>query len=181
MRKNWIGKIMLFACCLLMCTSITYAAGDDTDGTELQVAQPVVLQIQLGQQWAGTEFQLKTNAGLYPGTITVGQDGILRTELGSSGTYILSCVNAGVTVLPQEDNPVPAEQDDVATDADDITQGTEDPEPQHNTVGGIPVVHLVLFGGGLLLALGALLTMRIVSRRHPSGDTLLDDEDEDEY
>ena len=33
--------------------------GDDTDGTELQVAQPVVLQIQLGQQWSGTEFQLK--------------------------------------------------------------------------------------------------------------------------
>ena len=67
MRKIWIGKIMLFACSLLMCTSITYAAGDDTDGTELQVAQPVVLQIQLGQQWSGTEFQLKTNAGLYPG------------------------------------------------------------------------------------------------------------------
>lgn len=105
MRKTWIGKIMLFACCLLMCTRITYAAGDDTDGTELQVAQPVVLQIQLGQQWAGTEFQLKTNAGLYPGTITVGQDGILRTELGSSGTYILSCVNSGVTVLHPDDTP----------------------------------------------------------------------------
>lgn len=87
MRKTWIGKIMLFVCCLLMCTSISYAVGDDTDGTELQVAQPVVLQIQLGQQWAGTEFQLKTNAGLYPGTITVEQDGTLRTELGSSGTY----------------------------------------------------------------------------------------------
>ena len=42
-------------------------------------------------------------------------------------------------------------------------------------------MHLVLFGGGLLLALGALLTMRIVSRRHSSGDALLDDEDEDEY
>ena len=51
MRKTWIGKIMLFACCLLMCTSITYAAGDDTDGTELQVAQPVVLQIQLGHEY----------------------------------------------------------------------------------------------------------------------------------
>ena len=111
----------------------------------------------------------------------MGQDGILRTELGSSGTYILSYVNAGVTVLPPDDNPVSAEQDNVATDAGDITQDTEDPEPQHNTFGGIPVVHLVLFGGGLLLALGALLTMRIVSRRHSSGDTLLDDEDEDEY
>ena len=84
--------------CLLMCTRITYATGDDTDGTELQVAQPVILQIQLGQQWAGTEFQLKTNAGLYPGTITVGQDGILRRELGSSGTYILSCVNSGYRI-----------------------------------------------------------------------------------
>lgn len=181
MRKTWIGKIMLLACCLFMCTSITYAVSDDTDGTELQVAQPVVLEIQLGQQWAGTEFQLKTNAGLYPGTITVGQDGILRTELGGSGTYILSCVNAGITVLPPDGNPVPAEQDDVATDTDEITQGTADPELQRNTVGGIPVVHLVLFGGGLLLALGALLTMRIVSRRHSSGDTFLDDEDEDEY
>ena len=181
MRKTWIGKIVLFTCCLLMCTRITYATGDDTDGTELQVAQPVILQIQLGQQWAGTEFQLKTNAGLYPGTITVGQDGILRTELGSSGTYILSCVNSGVTVLPSDDNPVSAEQDNVATDAGDITQDTEDPEPQRNTVGGIPVMHLVLFGGGLLLALGALLTMRFVSRRHSSGDALLDDGDEDEY
>ena len=93
----------------------------------------------------------------------------------------LTVSKGGDTVLPPDDNPVPAEQDDVATDADDITQDTENPEPQRNTVGGIPVMHLVLFGGGLLLALGALLTMRIVSRRHSSGDTLLDDEDEDEY
>lgn len=177
MRKTWIGKIMLFVCCLLMCTSTTYAAGDDTDGSELQVAQPVVLEIQLGQQWAGTEFQLKTDTGLYPGTITVGQDGILRTELGSSGRYILSCANTDTAVLPPTDDSLPVGRD---VTPDDATQA----ETQNNrsgTIGGIPIMHIVLFGGGLLLALGALLTMHIVSRRRFSGDTSLDSEDEDEY
>ena len=84
--------MLALLCCILMCTGVVYATGDDTDGTELQVAQPVILEVQLGPQWAGVEFQLKTDAGLYPGTIAVGQDGILRTELGNSGSYVLSCL-----------------------------------------------------------------------------------------
>jgi hypothetical protein len=177
MQKTWIGRIMLFACCLLMCTSITYAVSDDTDGSELQVAQPVVLEIQLGQQWAGTEFQLKTDTGLYPGTITVGQDGILRTELGSSGRYILSCANTDTAVLPPTDDSLPVGQD---VTPDDTTQA-ETQNHRNGTVGGIPIMHIVLFCGGLLLALGALLTMHIVSRRRSSSDTFLDGEEEDEY
>lgn len=68
-------------CCMLLSAGIVYA---DTDGTELQVSQPMTLELQLGPQWAGVEFQLKTDAGLYPGTIIVGEDGVLRTELGGS-------------------------------------------------------------------------------------------------
>ena len=58
--------LMTLLCCLLIGTGTAFAAGDDTDGTELQVAQPVILEVQLGTQWAGVEFQLKTDAGLYP-------------------------------------------------------------------------------------------------------------------
>lgn len=96
--KTGANILLALLCCLLIGTGTAFAAGDDTDGTELQVAQPVMLEVQLGTQWAGVEFQLKTDAGLYPGTISVGQDGILRMELGNSGSYILSCMNSTVTV-----------------------------------------------------------------------------------
>ena len=66
--KTGIGVMLALLCCILMCTGVVYATGDDTDGTELQVAQPVILEVQLGPQWAGVEFQLKTDVGLYPGT-----------------------------------------------------------------------------------------------------------------
>ena len=51
--KTGIGVMLALLCCILMCTGVVYATGDDTDGTELQVAQPVILEVQLGPQWAG--------------------------------------------------------------------------------------------------------------------------------
>ena len=50
--KTGIGVMLALLCCILMCTGVVYATGDDTDGTELQVAQPVILEVQLGPQWA---------------------------------------------------------------------------------------------------------------------------------
>ena len=73
----------------LLLPQTAYAA-DGTDGTEMQVLQPQQLEIQLGSNWAGVEFQLKTDAGLYPGTISVGEDGVLRLEIGGSSTYTLT-------------------------------------------------------------------------------------------
>lgn len=105
--KTGIGVMLALLCCILMCTGVVYATGDDTDGTELQVAQPVILEVQLGPQWAGVEFQLKTDVGLYPGTIAVGQDGILRTELGNSGSYVLSCLTLNAAVPAPGDIPSP--------------------------------------------------------------------------
>ena len=48
------------------------AENQGTEGTEIQVMEAEQLEVQLGKEWAGREFQLKTDAGLYPGTITVG-------------------------------------------------------------------------------------------------------------
>lgn len=162
--------------------------GDDTDGTELQVAQPVILEVQLGPQWAGVEFQLKTDAGLYPGTIDVGQDGILRTELGNSGSYVLSCLTLNAAVPAPGDIPSPdvtqQEQEPLTTDsaenADAASQNVQEQDSGRPTVSGIPVMHIILFGGGLLLAVGALVAMRFIRNRRPSERSPYDPDDEDD-
>lgn len=190
--KTGIGVMLALLCCILMCTGVVYATGDDTDGTELQVAQPVILEVQLGPQWAGVEFQLKTDAGLYPGTIAVGQDGILRTELGNSGSYVLSCLTLNAAVPSPGDIPSPdvtqqeQEQEPPATDstenADAASQNVQEQDSGRPTVGGIPVMHIILFVGGLLLAAGSLVAMRFIRNRRPSERSPYDeDDDEDDY
>ena len=70
-------------------------AFSNTDGTELKVTdQPDKLILQLGKEWAGTKFELRTDAGIYPGQIEVSENGILTMELGGSKTYTLSCLNS---------------------------------------------------------------------------------------
>ena len=56
----------------------------DTDGSEIQVVSPSYLEVQLGPAFAGTEFQFRTDTGIYPGLIQVGEDGVLRLEIGGS-------------------------------------------------------------------------------------------------
>lgn len=76
----------------------------DTDGSEIQVVSPSYLEVQLGPAFAGTEFQFRTDTGIYPGLIQVGGDGVLRLEIGGSSYYILSCVSTGMTTpgyIPQ--------------------------------------------------------------------------------
>ena len=85
----------------------------DTDGSELQILEPSNLEIQLGSEWAGTEFQLRTDMGIYPDSIQVDEYGILRLEIGGSKNYLLSSMsdhNSEVS-YPAEDwadfSPVP--------------------------------------------------------------------------
>ena len=76
----------------------------DTDGSEIQVVSPSYLEVQLGPAFAGTEFQFRTDTGIYPGLIQVGEDGVLRLEIGGSSHYILSSVATGMTTqgyIPQ--------------------------------------------------------------------------------
>lgn len=163
---------------LLLLPQTAYAA-EGTDGTEMQVLQPQQLEIQLGSNWAGVEFQLKTDAGLYPGTIPVGEDGVLRLEIGGSSTYTLTCLNSSAPVPDVAQAPAPGEADskDITSSAPETESegGTEQlssatekstDEDATNTIAGIPVLHIALFGGGLLIAVAALIGMRISSRRH---------------
>ena len=111
--KKRILQIIFIAIILILsinCLSPPFAFAD-TDGSEISVAQPERLEIQLGSEWVGAEFQLRTDYGLYPALIPVDSDGVLRLEIGGSSSYILSCVSMGRTstvVYPSEHyTPVP--------------------------------------------------------------------------
>ena len=167
------------------------ATAQGTDGTELEVIQPQNLEIQLGESWAGVEFELKTDAGMYPGVITVGEDGVLRLEIGGSENYILSCLNSSVEI-PEPGEPATAATEEApATDPTegeqsvDATEGEETQptetvpaEEEEGTVAGIPVMHIALFGGGLIVAIGALVGINFYQKR--SGKSNKSEEDDDE-
>ena len=76
------AALILAMLCILCFPIPASAVSQGTDGTELQVMKPQNLQIHLGEEWAGIGFELTTDAGKYPGVIPVGEDGVLRLEIG---------------------------------------------------------------------------------------------------
>ena len=115
------GILLILSLLCILCVPVTpvYAAQQGTDGSELQVVKAEQLEIQLGTSWSGVEFQLKTDAGVYPGTVKVGTDGVLRLEIGGSSQYILTCMNSS-TSLPEPE------------DTADSTDRTQAPLPQQS-------------------------------------------------
>ena len=184
--------LVLAMTCILCFPTPASAAAQGTDGTELEVVQPEQLEIQLGESWAGVAFELKTDAGMYPGVILVGEDGILRLEIGGSTSYILTCMNSEVEI-PEPDAAQRTEGVSEAEDTAD-TLPTEDTEaaayPEESTapveadmadgtVSGIPIAHLALFGGGLIVAVGVLIGIHIFQKRR-EGSCAEDDDENDE-
>jgi len=167
-------KWVLYSLLALAIAAVSFpiAALADPDGSEIQITdQPDQLILQLGPQWAGTQFELKTDAGIYPAPVVVDESGILRMDLGGSKTYILSCVSAGVTV--------PSPQPTEVTTVPPATSALPAPEDTHEANQpkvGIPAGELALFLSGLVLAMGGLLAMRYFKHRRKSDDDY-DDED----
>lgn len=173
-KKRYLQYILSLVCVIIaVLIPQTVFAKDGTDGTELQVMEPEKLEVQLGVDWAGTEFQLKTDAGLYPGTITVDQDGVLRLEIGGSKSYVLSCMNSSVSA------PVPQPEQASATGNSEQTE-SETEKDESNTIAGIPVVHLILFGSGMLIAVGGLIGLYFVKKRQEAAESQQDYDDEDD-
>jgi hypothetical protein len=148
----------------------------DTNGTEIQVADtPDKLVLQLGAEWAGVEFELKTDAGVFPAPVVVDTHGILRMDLGGSKTYTLSCLKVAATV------PVPSPSAEVSPSGP-VAAATESVNPaetpgSEDAEGGIPTTHLILFIGGLVIAVGGLIAIRLVRQRK---EAYYEDEYEDD-
>lgn len=210
-RMRWLlGTVLPLGLSLIMLFPVPASAAEGTDGTEMQVIQPEQLMIQLGADWAGVEFELKTDAGMYPGTIPVGEDGVLSLEIGGSSSYTLTCLNSATPAPVPDETQVPAttqnqteggqaeiepeDQDTIAdagqadpeTSESEMTQvsdteteaGLENADEQENTVAGIPILHLVLFCGGLALAVGSLIVMHVMKRRNAADAEYEENEDE---
>ena len=176
MKYKSITSILLvlsMLCLLCFPVQVMAETKQGTTGDELQLMEAEKLEIQLGAEWAGVEFQLKTDAGLYPGTVKVGQDGVLRMEIGGSKSYILTCMNSAVEVPEVTQAPATTE-----TESEQNNSETDSAEKGGATVAGIPVLHIVLFGGGMAMAIGALIAMHVVKRRRESEPVYDEDDDE---
>lgn len=184
MKRNLFkGMALVVAMALMLLVPVTpvHAATQGTNGDELNVVQPEKLEVQLGLPWAGVEFELKTDAGLYPGTIPVGEDGVLRLEIGGSSNYILSCLNSQVEIpTPEEtqeptvETTLPAETEETETTAPETTEITV--IEADGTVAGIPVAHLVIFGIIVILVIGGLIVLLTSQNRQQDSEY-----EEDEY
>ena len=168
MIKN--GAVRLFAAAALvlaMCVSVPTAYAD-TDGSELKItAQPDKLVLELGAQWAGAEFELKLDTGVFPVPVTADASGVLTMDLGGSKTYTLRLISreaeAPAPVQPIEPTPEP-------TAAPAPTDSPAAPE------GGSPGLYVLLFLGGILIGGGALGVYMYLKKRRES-----DYEDEGYY
>ena len=167
-----IGALL---CILCFPVQVLSEPQQGTEGNELQLIEADTLEIQLGTDWANVEFQLKTDAGLYPDTIIVGQDGILRMEIGGSKSYVLSCMNSTIKV------PEPSTQVSATTETKPINNNSETKTAEisdRSTATNIPILHIILFVGGMVAAIGVLITMHIAKKRREADLVYNDDEDE---
>ncbi len=160
---------MVFAMLILCSSVITVFAAQGTDGDELHVAEAQKLEIQLGTEWAGVEFTLRTDAGVYPDVIPVDENGVLSLEIGGSKTYILSCLQSSVATpeLTLLQAPVTSETEPKTNASEKTTENTS----------AIPLSHIIIFVAGTLAAIGILIAIYI-SNKHRR--FVQDDEDEDE-
>ena len=185
---------LIFTSILLFTLSVPALARDYIDGSELRVATPEQLEVQLGAAWSGVEFQLKTDSGMYPGTIPVGEDGVLRLEIGGSSSYHLTCIGLAVPAPTPEPTPEvqpsPAPTDTPSATSSLILESEASSQPQATitvsevepvdpefTLADIPVWQLGLFGGGLVVAIGVLIVLAVLKKRRDNDS----DEDDDDY
>lgn len=142
---------------------------------------PNTLIIELGAEWADTEFTFTSENSAEPAAAVVSPEGVLTLSLDGSYIYRLE---SGGSDLPQTEK---------AADSSVIIEETEEdaadpiPEQQSEDAGeegstilpGVPNQHLFLFGGGLIVCIGALIAMHVIKKRRTNAD--YDAEDDDDY
>lgn len=172
-RRYRFPLTLLLAIALSLAMST--AAFADTDGTEPKIVQqPDQLVLQLGTRWAGVEFELRTDAGIFPAPVVVDENGVLTMDLGGSTTYTLSCINSTAPIPdpgPEQSDPPPS----VSPDPTPEVLSSPQPETGNNSLPLPAVIFLV----GLAVAGGAFIALHITKKRQAYGyDEWEDDEDE---
>ena len=172
-RRYRFPLTLLLAIALSLAMSTAVFA--DTDGTEPKIVQqPDQLVLQLGTRWAGVEFELRTDAGIFPAPVVVDENGVLTMDLGGSTTYTLSCINSTAPIPdpgPEQSDPPPS----VSPDPTPEVPSSPQPETGNNSLPLPAVIFLV----GLAVAGGAFIALHITKKHQAYGyDEWEDDEDE---
>lgn len=128
---------------------------------------PEILLIELGSDWAGRNFILKTDVGEFPGTIKADENGVLKTELGGSKNYILSAIPTASPIISNHPEPTQTK----------TSEQSEKGSEMQTTESGIPIYHMVLFFGGLAACSAILIGMRVAKAKRYARETY-DDDDE---
>lgn len=188
------------AMCLGLILAATPAYADTGDSTLQVTAQPAKLILQLGPGWAGTQFELRTDAGMYPEPVVVSENGLLQMDLGGSKTYTLSrvqtaspggttataAVNAPVIESTIPDGSTTALTTDV--DLDDFLAGLTEPgtegsaeQPEQEgdpSAQGNPTKYILILGGGIIAAAVALVILTSLKKHR---DEAYEEDDYDDF
>lgn len=171
---------MMLVCIILAASLVLPAsAKEGTEGNELQVLQPEQLEIRLGAELAGAQFSLKTDAGMYPGTVVADANGTLKLEIGGSNSYVLSRLDPVATAAaPTSETgtaePVAESTELYETGAAAETEASGKPDAKSDNT--IPTLHIVLFAGGTVLCIAFLILSFVFKRRR---EKIYGEEDED--
>ena len=174
-RRSRFSIMLVLALALSLAMSTVAFA--DTDGTEPKITQqPDQLVLQLGARWAGVEFELRTDAGVFPMPVVVGESGVLRMDLGGSTTYTLSCLNSIVPIPDPSTTPEPDSQPQPGPTAPE--QNTPAPSEQQPQKASLPLPAIVFFVG-IAAAVAGLAVLQISKKRRETAYNEWDDgEDE---
>lgn len=164
--------------CLALC--LCTPAFADTDGTEPKITQqPDQLVLQLGTRWAGVEFELRTDAGVFPAPIVVDEAGVLTMDLGGSTTYTLSCINSSVPIPDPVTEQVP---DSSGQQLDAGVQQPQQQDPAGESASGISVGAIVVLIIGVACGIGGLVALYFSKQRIQEADyDEWEDEDDERY
>ena len=175
--RHWATLLLAVVLSLALAPAALAGTGDTTPKI---TQQPDQLVLQLGARWAGVEFELRTDAGVFPAPVVVDESGVLRMDLGGSTTYTLSCIESSVPIPGPAASEAPDSEPTPPIDNTPVQQPpqTSEPEPAPApSQQSIPLVPLMVFLIGLAAIGGGMIVYWVLKRRQQdSYDEWEDDE-----
>ena len=172
--KSFILAVIIIGISVASAILVVHA---DTDGNELRTTnQPDKFVILLGAEWAGAEFELKLDSGVFPVPLKTNESGVITMDLGGSKTYTLTLLQPVIepnpvdTVQNSSNNPETEMNTEPPTSKSDNSEESDktENEPEIETDNlpdnAPPVLPMILFLGGLMLAVSGLFVMRAMKK-----------------
>ena len=175
--RHWAALLLAVVLSLALAPA---ALADTGSNTPKITQQPDQLILQLGTRWAGVEFELRTDAGVFPAPVVVDEGGVLRMDLGGSTTYTLSCIESSVPIPGPTEGVTPGNE--AIPPADNIPEQVppQTPEPEPAPVPGqqnIPLAPLMVFLVGLAAVGGGMIVYWVMKRRQQDSYDEWDDDE----